>query len=61
MLPVLKASSSASADPQALQKSTGGRSGCVLETKTSYPVSSAGVIHGLTNLSDKQDDLEGHE
>lgn len=26
----------------------------------SYPVSSAGAIHGLTNLKVKQEDLEGH-
>lgn len=61
MLPVLKATSSANWDPQALWKSTGGRNGSVLETRTSYPVSSAGVIHGLTNLKEKQEDLEGHE
>lgn len=61
MLPVCKATSSANWDPQALWKSIGGRNGCVLETKTSYPMSSAGVIPGLTNLKEKQEDLGAHE
>lgn len=54
MLPVLRATSSANWDPQAPEAEM-----AVSQTKMPHPATSAGVIPGLANLTEKQEDPEG--